>query len=39
MLINAKVSRVVYSQSYPDDTALKFLAQAGVKVTRQTERV
>jgi dCMP deaminase len=39
MLINAKVSRVVYSQSYPDDTALKFLAQAGVMVTRQTERV
>jgi dCMP deaminase len=39
MLINAKVSRVVYSQSYPDDTALRFLAQAGVKVTRQTESV
>lgn len=39
MLINAKVSRVVYSQAYPDDTALKFLAQAGVEVTRLTERV
>jgi dCMP deaminase len=39
MMINAKVSRVVYSQSYPDDTALKFLAQAGVEVIRLTERV
>ena len=39
MLINAKISRVVYSRSYPDDTALRFLAQAGVEVTRQTERV
>lgn len=39
MLINAKISRVVYSQSYPDDTALRFLAQAGVVVTRLTERV
>lgn len=39
MLINAKISRVVYSQAYPDDTALKFLAQAGVEVTRLTERV
>ena len=39
MLINAKISRVFYSQSYPDDTALRFLAQAGIEVTRQTERV
>jgi dCMP deaminase len=39
MLINAKISRVVYSKSYPDDTALRFLAQAGVEVTRLTERV
>ena len=39
MLINAKISRVVYSLSYPDDTALRFLAQAGVEVTRLTERV
>src|SRR5271157_3575385 len=37
MLINAKIYRVVYSQSYPDDTALRFLSQAGVEVTRQTE--
>jgi dCMP deaminase len=39
MLINTKVTRVVYNQSYPDDTALRFLAQAGVEVTRLTERV
>lgn len=39
MLINTKVTRVVYDQSYPDDTALRFLAQAGVEVTRLTERV
>ena len=39
MLINARISRVVYSRSYPDDTALRFLAQAGVEVTRLTERV
>jgi dCMP deaminase len=39
MLINARISRVVYSRSYPDDTALRFLAQAGVDVTRLTERV
>ena len=39
MLINTKVTRVVYNQSYPDDTALRFLAQAGVDVTRLTERV
>ena len=39
MLINAKISRVVYSQAYPDDTALRFLAQAGVEVNRLMERV
>lgn len=39
MLINAKISRVVYSQAYPDDTALRFLAEAGVEVTRLMERV
>ncbi|VVB64208.1 tRNA-specific adenosine deaminase [uncultured archaeon] len=39
MLINAKISRVVYSQAYPDDTALRFLGQAGVEVSRLTERV
>ena len=39
MLINARISRVVYSRSYPDDTALRFLAQAGVEVTRLTDRI
>ena len=39
MLINTKISRVVYSRSYPDDTALRFLAQAGIEVVRLTERV
>jgi dCMP deaminase len=38
MMINAKIVRVVYSQSYPDDTALRFLAQAGIVVTRLTEK-
>jgi dCMP deaminase len=39
MMINARISRVVYSQSYPDDTALRFLAQAGIEVARLTERI
>jgi dCMP deaminase len=39
MLINARISRVVYSRSYPDDTALRFLSQAGVEVTRLTDRI
>jgi len=34
MMINARVKRVVYSQSYPDDSALKFLSQAGIEVSR-----
>jgi dCMP deaminase len=32
MMINARVARVVYTQSYPDGTALKFLSQAGIDV-------
>ena len=39
MLINARISREVYSRSYPDDTALRFLSQAGVEVTRLTDRI
>ena len=39
MLINARISRVVYSRCYPDDTALRFLSQAGVEVTRLTDRI
>lgn len=38
MMINARISRVVYNQSYPDDTSLRFLAQAGIDVTRLTEK-
>jgi dCMP deaminase len=38
MMINARISRVVYSQRYPDDTALRFLAQAGIVVTRLIEK-
>ena len=34
MMINAQVKRVVYSQSYPDGTALQFLKQAGIEVTQ-----
>ncbi len=34
MMINARVRAVVYQQSYPDETALRFLAQAGIEVFR-----
>jgi dCMP deaminase len=36
MMINARISRVVYSESYPDGTALKFLKQAGIEVERMS---
>jgi dCMP deaminase len=39
MMINARIVRVVYAMRYPDDTALRFLAEGGVVVTRLTERV
>ena len=32
MLINAGVTRLVYEGSYPDDRAMAFFAEAGVKV-------
>jgi dCMP deaminase len=32
MMINAKIERVVYRQSYPDNKALMFLEQAGTDV-------
>jgi len=32
MMINARVAKVVYQQSYPDQTALDFLQQAGIEV-------
>jgi dCMP deaminase len=34
MMINARVARVVYRESYPDGTALEFLSQAGIDVER-----
>jgi dCMP deaminase len=34
MMINARIARVVYRESYPDGTALEFLEQAGIGVER-----
>jgi len=34
MMINARIKKVVYRQSYPDETALQFLDQAGIEVRR-----
>jgi dCMP deaminase len=34
MMINARIVKVVYQQSYPDGTALDFLQQAGIEVVR-----
>ena len=39
MMINARVTKVVYQQSYPDGTALDFLQQAGIEVVRVEERI
>jgi dCMP deaminase len=39
MMINARVCRVVYRDSYPDDTALQFLSQAGIEVLQLTEKI
>jgi hypothetical protein len=33
------VCRVVYQESYPDDTALQFLSQAGIDVLQLTEKI
>ena len=35
IIINAKIRRVVFANSYPDDAALKFLRQANVDVDQQ----
>ena len=35
LIINAKIQRVVFANSYPDDAALKFLNQANVDVDQQ----
>jgi len=37
MLINAKIKRVVFKNSYPDTKALEFFEDAGVEVVRLTE--
>jgi dCMP deaminase len=39
MMINARIRKVVYKESYPDETALKFLEQAGIEVVRLMEKV
>ncbi|MFC1787014.1 cytidine/deoxycytidylate deaminase family protein [Halobacteriota archaeon] len=36
IIINAKIRRVVFANSYPDDAALKFLKQANVDVDQQS---
>ncbi len=37
MMINARAKKVVYQQSYPDQTALDFLQQAGIEVVSVKE--
>ena len=39
MMINARIRKVVYRESYPDETALKFLAQAGIEIVGLMEKV
>ena len=39
MMINAQVKKVVYLQSYPDETALGFLEQAGIETTKLKEKI
>ena len=39
MMINARVRKVVYQKSYPDQTALDFLQQAGIEVVRVMGKV
>jgi dCMP deaminase len=34
MMINARIRKVVFRESYPDETALQFLEQAGIEVVR-----
>jgi dCMP deaminase len=34
MMINARIQKVVFQESYPDETALQFLEQAGIEVIR-----
>jgi dCMP deaminase len=39
MMINARIKKVTYIESYPDETALCFLEQAGIEVSRLKEKV
>ncbi len=39
MMINARIITIVYRQSYPDETALDFLDQAGIQVRKLTEKI
>ena len=39
MMINARIKKVAYIESYPDETALRFLEQAGIEVFRMKEKV
>jgi dCMP deaminase len=39
MMINVRVAKVVYQQTYPDRAALDFLQQAGIEVVRVKERI
>jgi dCMP deaminase len=39
MMINARIKKVAYLESYPDETALSFLEQAGIEVFRLKEKV
>jgi dCMP deaminase len=36
-MINARIKKVVFLESYPDETALQFLEQAGIEVVRMKE--
>lgn len=39
MMINARIKKVAYIESYPDETALSFLEQAGIEVSMLKEKV
>ena len=39
MMINSRIKKVVYRESYPDITALKFLEQAGIDVFKLKEKI
>ena len=34
MMINARIYKVVYRQSYPDETSLNFLKEAGIEIRK-----